>query len=134
MSFPNDWYWMVIGDASKVYSSARSQYVETDDADYVLWLSTGKLPTHIKSEQALDEVLISHKLRPVTNDAAMSSLRVQRDAKLAASDWIVVKSYEAGEPVPQSWIDYRQALRDLPATTQDPFNPVWPSEPLEDAA
>ena len=62
-------------------------------------------------------------------DAAWTKLRAERDAKLAASDWIVVKSYEAGEPVPQFWVDYRQALRDLPANTVDPFNPVWPQEP-----
>ncbi|NBP87864.1 MAG: hypothetical protein EBU59_05025, partial [Planctomycetia bacterium] len=25
--------------------------------------------------------------------------------------------------------DYRQALRDLPANTVDPANPVWPTKP-----
>jgi hypothetical protein len=62
--------------------------------------------------------------------AAWAKLRAERDAKLAATDWIVVKSYEAGEPVPQPWINYRQALRDLPQITTDPFNPVWPVEPV----
>jgi hypothetical protein len=26
-------------------------------------------------------------------------------------------------------LDYRQALRDLPANTTDPENPVWPTAP-----
>jgi len=27
------------------------------------------------------------------------------------------------------WLAYRQALRDLPAVTSDPFNPTWPEAP-----
>jgi len=27
------------------------------------------------------------------------------------------------------WATYRQALRDLPATTDDPANPTWPVAP-----
>jgi len=27
------------------------------------------------------------------------------------------------------WMDYRQALRDLPANTTDPANPDWPVKP-----
>lgn len=29
----------------------------------------------------------------------------------------------------QEWATYRQALRDLPANTTDPENPVWPEPP-----
>jgi hypothetical protein len=63
-------------------------------------------------------------------EEAWKTLRNERDKLLLSSDWIVAKSYEASEPVPEIWIDYRQALRDLPANTQDPFNPVWPNEPI----
>ena len=27
------------------------------------------------------------------------------------------------------WNEYRRALRDLPSTTEDPENPVWPERP-----
>ena len=27
------------------------------------------------------------------------------------------------------WKTYRQALRDLPSNTTDPFNPTWPTKP-----
>jgi len=33
------------------------------------------------------------------------------------------------EEAKQAWLDYRQALRDLPANTTDPENPVWPEMP-----
>jgi cell envelope opacity-associated protein A len=28
------------------------------------------------------------------------------------------------------WIAYRRALRELPSTTEDPTNPVWPEKPM----
>lgn len=57
---------------------------------------------------------------------AWSNLRSTRNAKLSDTDWTQV----ADAPVDQAaWATYRQALRDLPANTADPFNPVWPVEP-----
>ena len=29
----------------------------------------------------------------------------------------------------REWLDYRQALRDLPSTTDDPAKAVWPTRP-----
>lgn len=55
-----------------------------------------------------------------------TALRAERNAKLAASDWTQVLD----APVDQdAWADYRQALRDLPDNTTDPFAPAWPVEP-----
>ena len=57
-------------------------------------------------------------------------LRKERNKRLAECDWIVSIP---DSPFPQEKIDewkvYRQALRDLPANTEDPFNPVWPIVP-----
>ena len=57
-------------------------------------------------------------------------LRKERNRLLVECDWIVSIS---DSPFPQEKIDewkvYRQALRDLPANTEDPFNPVWPTPP-----
>lgn len=66
----------------------------------------------------------------VTNErreaAAWSALRAERTARLSACDWTQV----ADVPVDQAtWATYRQALRDLPAKTTDPFNPAWPTPP-----
>lgn len=53
-------------------------------------------------------------------------LRQQRDFLLQQSDWTQVPD----APVDQSaWAIYRQALRDLPANTTDPANPIWPTPP-----
>ena len=59
-------------------------------------------------------------------DAAWSEMRRQRNLFLADSDWTQV----ADAPVDNlEWAGYRQALRDLPANTTDPSNPVWPTPP-----
>ena len=57
----------------------------------------------------------------------MEVLRTKRDQLISATDWRVLPD----QPVSQPWLDYRQALRDLPANTVDPLNPTWPTEPGE---
>ncbi len=50
---------------------------------------------------------------------AWMAFRAERDRRLAETDWIVTRSYERGEPVPEAWAAYRQALRDLPERLTD---------------
>lgn len=59
------------------------------------------------------------------------TLRGERNSRLANSDiYVGMDRWEAyTEPKKQEWRDYRQALRDLPQNTTDPFNPVWPVAP-----
>ena len=55
-----------------------------------------------------------------------AQLRANRNDLLVASDWTVL----ADSPTSTAaWKTYRQALRDLPANTTDPYNPVWPTPP-----
>lgn len=64
-------------------------------------------------------------LEPAEN-GIWALLRDQRNTILAATDWTQV----ADAPVDSlEWAGYRQALRDLPANTTDPANPVWPTPP-----
>jgi hypothetical protein len=59
-------------------------------------------------------------------DHAWHELRNKRNQLLSASDWTVLSD----SPTPTAaWKTYRQALRDLPANTTDPFNVVWPTPP-----
>ena len=50
---------------------------------------------------------------------AWAALRAERNRRLAETDWVVAWTYEQGEPVPEAWAAYRQALRDLPAQLTD---------------
>ena len=72
--------------------------------------------------------LTAEELAQIEADLA-ASVRSERDRKLQETDWIVIKSLEAGNPVPVDWEFYRQALRDI--TTQEGFprNVTWPTKP-----
>ena len=59
------------------------------------------------------------------NDRAFARLRADRNAKLAETDWRASSDLTMSD----DWKTYRQTLRDLPANTADPANPVWPDEP-----
>lgn len=62
---------------------------------------------------------------------AWDDLRSQRNSLLVESDPMVLPDkWEFYSPeLKQQWAAYRQALRDLPENTTDPFNPVWPAKP-----
>jgi hypothetical protein len=52
-------------------------------------------------------------------------LRDQRNQLLAETDYLAL----VDNTLSTDMRTYRQALRDLPANTSDPANPVWPTEP-----
>jgi len=61
----------------------------------------------------------------------MDVLRKARNELLDKTDRYATIDYpHPTEEAKQAWLDYRQALRDLPANTTDPSNPVWPTAPL----
>jgi len=87
----------------------------------------------VSGEHGRDTMLIDGVVSPVSgealveyNDRIMDELRSQRDSLLKSSDWTQVPD----APVDQAaWATYRQQLRDLPASTTDPSNAVWPERP-----
>jgi hypothetical protein len=56
-------------------------------------------------------------------------LRSERNELLKLSDWTQVPDSPLTDAKKTEWATYRQALRDLPYTTTDFANPVWPSQP-----
>jgi|MEHZ01.5.fsa_nt_MEHZ011526083.1_3 hypothetical protein len=70
------------------------------------------------------------KLLELVNNQPLQELRTERDTLLNQTDKYGVSDYPHTTPEKkQEWLDYRQALRDLPANTADPSNPVWPTLP-----
>lgn len=57
------------------------------------------------------------------------SVRTQRDAKLAESDWRVTKALESNLPQDFEWAAYRQALRDITSQPGFPWTIDWPVNP-----
>ena len=59
----------------------------------------------------------------------LSRFKEERDGLLAASDWTQSPDSPLTDAKKTAWATYRQVLRDLPANTTDPANPVWPTRP-----
>ena len=69
------------------------------------------------------------KLQELIDAQPLKKLRAERDALLSQTDKYATIDFPHGsEAAKQAWLDYRQALRDLPANT-DPSNPTWPIAP-----
>jgi hypothetical protein len=73
----------------------------------------------------LDQALIDAAAIEVAAEQALSSLRLRRDQLLTETDYLAL----ADSTLTDEMRTYRQALRDLPANTVDPANPVWPTKP-----
>ena len=56
-------------------------------------------------------------------------LRRKRNSLLVSSDWTQSPDSPLDDEAKVDWVIYRQELRDLPATTDDPADPTWPEMP-----
>ena len=62
------------------------------------------------------ETVINNKITELDTAEPMRLMRIERDRRLTACDWVVAKASETGVSVPDAWKTYRQALRDLPSS------------------
>jgi hypothetical protein len=105
------------------YADSEGNYGEGDPltgAERLLWEDEGDAP--VQADLEAEKPVIKNIL-------GFQQLRYERDKKLAETDWVVTKANETGIAESDEWKTYRQALRDLPSNTTDPFNPTWPTKP-----
>lgn len=63
-------------------------------------------------------------------DGAFERMRNERNTLLASSDWAGLADSPLTEAKRKAWAKYRQALRDLPESVDDPTVEVaWPEPP-----
>ena len=84
------------------------------------------------------ETEINNKISELDAAEAMKLLREERNVLLSETDWMVIKSQETGVAMSNDWKTYRQALRDLPASSSPSLDEyydlnfssvTWPTEP-----
>ena len=89
------------------------------------WLDSEQQPT---KQEIFDKIAELDAVEP------MRLLRIERDKKIALTDWRVLPDQSPSD----DWINYRQALRDLPASVTPKLNSdyeldfssfTWPTEP-----
>ena len=105
------------------YPTARFSMSTDDDYEHLSWLSED-IPKPTKEE-------LLEKLEQLRVERPLKDLRIERDRRLTKCDWVTLRSYSTDIPVTGEWKTYMQALRDLPSTTEDPVNVVWPVRPDE---
>jgi DMSO/TMAO reductase YedYZ molybdopterin-dependent catalytic subunit len=97
------------------------------------------------SEQVHSELLAAQSdgktIRPAANgfpvaialdsssEDSAETVRAKRDALLRESDWVSIRALERNIAVPDEWVAYRQALRDLPMQRGFPQSVDWPTPP-----
>ena len=92
------------------------------DYETIIWIDENQIkPTRDEYNSMSNQLEIERK---------WDCIRERRDTELNKTDKYIVADYPHPTPeARQAWLDYRQALRDLPANTEDPANPVWPVPP-----
>ena len=119
-----------IADALTILRPDSSWNIDGLEYSAIEWLDSGATkPTESELNTKVAEL-----------DAAepMRLLREERNKLLSKTDWMVTRSIETGVAMSNDWKTYRQALRDLPASSSpsldeyydlDLTSVTWPTEP-----
>ena len=102
------------------------------------WIVRGDVYSDIEwldsSQTKPTETEINNKISELNSAEAMRLLRLERNARIAETDWRASSDLTISD----AWKTYRQALRDLPATASpsldsnydlDLTSVTWPTEP-----
>ena len=103
-----------------VLSSYYTDYSWSFDGEEIyanlVWDNTNEIDKPSESQLQTHWAELSPTLDDKTQQIKLSLLRDVRNTLLTTYDWVVIKHYSQGLPVPDDWATYLQALRDLPAT------------------
>ena len=119
-----------ISDAITELKPGADYILRGEDYSDLEWLDS--------SQTKPTETEINSKISELDAAESMRLLRVERDKRLTACDWVITKATETGGTVSDDWKTYRQALRDLPSSASPKLNSIynldltsvtWPTEP-----
>ena len=102
--------------------------IESDDLSTLVWDDDLSLrPTDNE---------INAKAQELLDAAPLRRLRQLRDERMREVDWVTLRAARTGEPVPQEWRDYMQALADITdqvgnatLSGREIFGITWPERP-----
>lgn len=120
----------VVLEGPQASGGDQYQYSQRDGVEQIdgKWYTKYILgPVFTDGETTAAEQEAAYKATKDTEQA--KSVRQQRDAKLAESDWRVIKALESSTPQDFAWAAYRQALRDITTQSGFPWTIDWPVNP-----
>ena len=119
-----------IADALTILRPDSSWNLDGSEYSGLEWLDSGATkPT---------ESALNTKVAELDAAEPMRLLRKERNQLLSETDWMVTRSIETGVAMSNDWKTYRQALRDLPASSSpsldeyynlDLTSVTWPTKP-----
>lgn len=103
--------------------------VAVADADYAAQQGWIECPDHVGPGFVYIDKVFSPAPRNI--DAEWAFIRQERDRLLAESDTAVLPDRWSAmtQEKQQAWAVYRQSLRDIPQSYNDPRDVVWPTKP-----
>lgn len=82
------------------------------------------------------DAVITAKAQELLAAAPLRRLRQLRDERMREVDWVTLRAARTGEPIPQDWQDYMQALADITdqvgnatISGREIFGVTWPERP-----
>jgi hypothetical protein len=121
---PADWYWIVAGNTTQVYSSSRDEYVPLTDATYLAWLAAGNAPTNIDTAANLAIVLFQADVSGLqitsTSTAALNGIYSVSSEQIQLIEgvclYILMNSKFPGGSTTMNWPDIDGAIHTFPST------------------
>ena len=86
--------------------------------------SLSAIDWHDENQNRPTDSEINAEISRLTAAEPMRLLRLERNKRLDETDWWDIRGTAT-----EAQSNYRQLLRDLPANTADPANPIWPTKP-----
>ena len=111
----------------KIYPNGAGYVQKGIEYSGLEWLDERPKPSEEEIKAKIQELQAAEPVR---------LLRIERNRRLAETDWITLKAYSQKQDVSEDWANYMQALRDLPATQEPKLdgqgnltNVTWPEVP-----
>lgn len=115
------WKLEVDNRKTKLYTSDNQEYTIGKEYEGKTYDGIGKIPKWLTDEEP--------PTPEPTPEELTEQARSQRDSLIQQSDWTqMLDNPLCGN---QEWLDYRQALRDIPQQEGFPENIKWPTPPEE---
>ena len=105
------------------------EHLETNSINFEnAWIPKDPSNRHYRQfleEQAKGEAELVPYVSPAPT---WEEIRGKRNALLSESDWAIMEDANP-KPSKQAWLDYRQALRNIPQNFTNPEDVIWPQKP-----
>jgi len=118
-------------DTSKQYIESEIEINSSLSRDFYVknkeLINKGEKPTERSVFNYEIETWIEPEYSVFEIEIKWLELKLERNLLLQSSDWTQLP--DAPTSNVEDWKTYRTELRDLPSTTTNPFNVVWPTKP-----